>query len=161
MAENSKIEWTDHTFNPCRSGRWLRVSPKVGLMCEGVAANAEGDAVPHIEAQVGVIGKRSDVVGVEITARIVTTMGAGKSIAAINIVAPPLQFRSVAQPTPLNPKTINVSRRVFASHSTLARSFADLLPSFQCVLFPQPVARATFSRRPHLGPAFFRHFGAA
>lgn len=158
MAENSKIEWTDHTFNP--SGCWLRVAPQFDLMGESVTALAQGYAISSVEPQFWEVGKRPDVMRVEIAARVIPAMGARKIVPAVHVIAPSFQFSRSAKPAPLNSLAIYVSGGVGATHGTLANRRTDLRSCLKRVRLAKPVARASLSCRTHLRPAFVRHFGA-
>jgi hypothetical protein len=152
MAENSKIEWTDHTL---RGG--LRVSPKLGVVSEVVTPDAKRDAIPSVKSEIRVRGEVTDVMGVEVATSVVPAMGASETISSHHIVSPALQLSRVALPTPLDAIAVDVAGRIFATRRSLPRLSADLRACFDCVLFAYPVARPRLGRCAHLGAALFRH----
>lgn len=152
MAENSKIEWTDHTFNPCGSSRWLRVSPEAGLVRKAVASLAKGNAVPHIKAQFGKLGEWSNVVGVQISAPVVTTVCAGESVAQVDLVSPAFQFGGMAQAAPFNSLAVDISRSFGTTKGLGARFFADFFARFQRQFNPPSPAWFAEMGATYLGP---------
>lgn len=157
MAENSKIEWTTHTFNPCVSDRWLWVSPEASLVRKGMAPYAKGDSVPHIKAQFGIFGERSAVVRVEIAALLVPTVRASESVSGIDLVSPALKLARMAKAAPLHAFAIDVPWRISATRRSLARYFADLGACFWRVLFAETITWPCPRRCTHLRAALFRH----
>ena len=156
MAAFSKIEWTTHT-----SGSGLRVSPKFDHMREVMAADAKRDAVPSVEPQGRVIGKRPNVVSIEVPAAVIAAMGASESVAPVHIISPALQFGRSAQPATLNTFPVDIAWRIRAPWRALARSSADLRARLYRMSFPNTVARPGLRCRAHFSAAFIGHLGAA
>lgn len=151
MAEVSAISWTDATFNPCL--RDERVTPKLGLMCQLMAPNAESDTIPNVEPQIRKLGKWADVVSVQVAALVVAAMAAGEFIAKKYTVPPLLQLGRQSLASALDALSIDISWRVLTPWRPLARSDADLSARLQGVLLPGSIAWPCQSRGAHFGAA--------
>lgn len=136
MAENSKIEWTDHTLH----GR-LIWAPKLKIinMDALMAIFAEGHAVPNIKSQFWMFGKRANVVSVEIATTVVAAMNAGKAIPQEHVVSPPFQFEACPLPAPFCALPVNVPRRVFSAGSGSTQTRADLDARFHRMFRSNPI----------------------
>lgn len=90
MGENSKIEWTDHTFNPWRlAGRhrvflssafrhWDRLQVQSFM-----AILAERETVGYIVSKIRMIGERLDVVSLEVASPGITAMPTSKLVSRV------------------------------------------------------------------------------
>ncbi|HVL72635.1 MAG TPA: hypothetical protein VM434_12235 [Beijerinckiaceae bacterium] len=149
MGANSKIEWTTHTFNPCSLGWRLRVSPQACAVREGVAAHAQGDPIPHIEAEVRELSERPNVVGIEIAAGVVAAVRAGKLVAPKNVIPPALEVRGRSQPTTLDALAVDVPGRGLPARRSLTSNRTDLSLSLGGVLLASPAVRTALPRGTH------------
>jgi len=103
MADNSKIEWTTHTFNP-----W---SFRVFLV---VASLTQGNAIRYIKSKLGMISERFDVMSSQVAAAIVSTLLTSKLITHKNIEAPALVITAEALIAPFGKLAVFVAVTGFA-----------------------------------------------
>ena len=160
MAENTKIEWADHTFNPL--GKRLRWRPElqpVGVD-KPMTPLAQGNAIADIKSKFGMVGKASDVMRVQVSALIVAAMAAGKTVSSVNIIAPALKVSSGAQPAPLKALPVNVTGSIGAASGFCTGRGADLGPCLGGVGLTSSVAWSGLCRGAHFGAAFRRHLFA-
>jgi len=157
MAENTKIEWADHTFNPLSQGLIRRPQLQPVSVNEPVASFAKGDTVSHVEAQIGMVRKAPDVVGVKVAAAIIPAVATGEVVSRVNIVSPALQFSGGAESPPLSTLAVNVTGSVLPARRVRSGRRADFCAGFRGVILPLHWTRAALRSRAHLGAAFGRH----
>lgn len=121
MGENSKIEWTHHTYLR------LAVSRLVTLL-------AKCDAVRGVEAEFGELCERLDVVGVQVAAARIATFLAGEVITAEHIETPSLVREGESQTPTLRRFAVFVSRTSCAAWGAFPGNDANLAPRFDSVL---------------------------
>jgi len=157
MGANSKIEWCDHTFNPLSQGLiWRPQLQPVGVN-KPVASLTKGYAVSHVEAQIGMMCKALDVVGVKVAAMIIPAMATSKVVSRVNIVSPSLQFGGRAQSSPFGTLAVNVAGRILSARRVRSGCRTNLGAGFWGVLLPLHRTRAPLRGRAHLGAALGRH----
>jgi hypothetical protein len=106
------------------------------LMFSLVADLTEGDAVRHVEPQVGKIGKALYVMGMEVSTSVISALLAGEAITREHVVSPPLvRLRKPGIPTFRQLAVFEGMTRITARCS-LARPIADLLSCLRAVFLP-------------------------
>lgn len=141
MAENSKIEWCDHTLcGRSHVAAWFR-SPaqhraRVHLV---VTVPTEGNSVGDVKPQVFMIGKCLDVMGMQIAATAVTTPLANKSVSSENIEAPTFVLGAVTQSETFNALPIDVPKGVGTASRRYSKRGAYLRSRFQRVRLSEAI----------------------
>lgn len=157
MGADTRIEWCDHTFNPLSEGLIGRPQLQPVGVDKPVASFAKSDAVSHVEAQIGMVRKAPDVVGVKVAAAIVPAVTTGKVVPRVNIVSPALQFSGGAKSPPLSTLAVNVAGSVLSARRVRSGRSADFCAGFRGVPLPLHRTRAALRSRAHLGAAFGGH----
>lgn len=155
MAENTKIEWADHTFSGERLVRRPERQP-VGVN-EPVAALAKRNSVANVKAQVGMVGKAADVMSVQVPALIVAAVATCEAVSQVNVIAPALESSARSKSPALYALPIYIARRVLAARRIRSRGRADLCARFSGVLRPKAGAGLPLSGGAHLCPTFVGH----
>jgi hypothetical protein len=134
VGKDTEISWCDQLL---------------GSMLDLVAIGAKRDAITRIESKFGVVRKRLDMVGVKISAPIISTILTSKMIARKNIEAPTLVFSGESETAPLNELAILVGMMSRAAKSVIVGSpcFAHLDTRFDSVLYTQPILVALMGFR--------------
>jgi len=145
MGETTAIEWCDHTFSGGRLVR--RPQPQPVSVHEPVAAFAKRNAVANIKAQVGMVGKTADVVGVQVPTLIVAAVATCKSVSQVNIIAPALKICARSQSAPLDAIPVYVARRILTTGGIRSSRGADLCARLSGVFFADAVAGLSLHRR--------------
>lgn len=156
MAENSKIEWTTHTWNQPSLGR-LRVSPQFNLVRKDVTPFTKSYPVFDVEAKLRKICERPDVVRIEIAAPIIAAMSAGKSVSPVYVISPAFKFCRSTQSAPLCAFAVDIARSIRATRCLLSRSSAYLRARLGTEFYPFTWIRTTLSSGAHFGATFSRH----
>ena len=162
MAE-SKIEWTDYTFNPwrldfvlatpsqvCWHGDRLQVKALVTIL-------AISNAVVHVVAQFGMIGERLDMVSLEIASSRVATLLAGIFVSRKNSIAPVLVFNRPAGALIALVLAVTVSVVLLPARRPFAGDDSHLCSRFWRMLLTQPITRTPLGRLAHFAPRFLAH----
>lgn len=130
MAENSKIEWTTHTFNSWRRSvrQSLRRRPevKVEAVNSAVTRGAQSHPIPHVKPEIRIGREWPDVMRMQVAPAVVPAQAAAELVAPIHVIAPPHEIARVPQPKPLGRLTVNVARGVWASRCCFPQPLADL-----------------------------------
>lgn len=151
MAQYSKIEWTHHTAN-----LWL-----IGCMVCFMAWFTKGDAITNLEPQFGKVCKWFFVVGVQVSARCITTLLTGKVVTAEHIEPPAFVIAAEPLVASLCQLAVFIGVALFTLRTSLTKYCTNLLTGFKRVgtaLHWRPIA-FTLLRQKSLGflsvrPAF-------
>lgn len=90
----------------------------------------------------------TDMMGIEIAARVISAMRARKFVSTKYVVSPALEFGRSAEASPLNSLSVNVSWRVFPARGALSHRRADLNLRFNRMTFA-PAIRVAASGLAH------------
>jgi len=151
MAEKTEIAWCDSTL-PDEG-----IAPKRGLVSEAMASHAEGHTITNVKPEVGMFGKWTDMVGVQVAARVIPAMTAGKPIPVEYVISPALQIGRKSRTSALQAFPIDIARSVFTARRALASYGANFGACFQRMLLANPIARSRLGCCAHLGAACGRH----
>lgn len=148
MAENSKIEWTDHAVN----------SPVMGGI---VAIITKRDPVINVKAQVWKVGKWLDVMRYKVAAATISALLTNKFVSRKHVKAPALILHRKALTATLNKLAVFVSMMVGTTNGRIARSLgsAHFLFSLFGMRYSEP-GLLPFERLADLTLGFFRVLSA-
>jgi len=157
MAEDSKIEWTDHTFNPWRLTSWMRMILASTFsnwnrleVNSFVAVPTQREAVRYFKPKGRVISERLDVMGLEVASLSVTAVLAGITVPNINVVSPSLILGRSAVTLVSLVFSVAVGVVIFSACRPLSRDSRDSGFCLGGVKLSDPVAWPTFRRTAHL-----------
>lgn len=156
MGENSAIEWTTHTFNPCQSlARGKKIQSK--FVEQPVARLAQGDAVGGVRPSFWMLCEGQNVVDMQVATSIIPAVPTHETIARHAVIAPSLVgFRKALTPS-FDALAVYVSGRVLTASSALAHLCADHRAGFVRVLFANAVTWPRLCSRTHFFAAFIGH----
>lgn len=161
---NSKIAWTDHTFNPWLFPQSLTTPQLASIpdtvwleMLKFVACMAKGKPIFHYKAQIFVRGKWHDMVGSKVPTLRVFAFLTGIFVAGKNSITPNviLCFATVIkQPLfgSIFPSIMSLSAR-----GSLLGYLANLTAGFLRVLRASPITAPQLGRRAHFRARFNTH----
>lgn len=150
MAENTKIEWTDH--QSVQAGN----APVISVR-KPMASTAESDPVTELKPEFGVVGPLLPMVSIQVSAAVITAMDTHPPIARHHVIAPAFGLLAGALGASLQAFAIDVARGIRATQRTLPRYFADLALGFLTMGFTKAVAGSGPSRSAHLGSTLRAH----
>ncbi|WP_343734599.1 hypothetical protein [Acidovorax sp.] len=150
MAENTKIEWTDHQSIQA----WN--APVIGVR-KPMASTTESDPVTELKPEFRVVGPLLPMVSIQVPTAVVAAMDTHPSIARHHVIAPAFGLLAGTLGASLQAFAIDVARSIRATQRTLPRYLADLALGFLTVGFSKPVAGSGPSRSAHLGSALRAH----
>ncbi len=157
MAENSKIQWTDHTSKMLFAAPQISLSGNRFEMDFFVTGLAKRQPILHNKSKVGVIRKFLDVVCVKVAAFVITAMLTDVPVSPIHSISPFLVFHR----TPIVQASLKFAITVGIMSRPAWRSFAcnstDAGLCFGSVGLANPVAWAILSRVAHFSTGFFGH----
>ena len=153
MAENTKIEWADHTLVASETGQ-------IDTVDKPVARFADGHAIAQVKPKLGITRPRLDVVRVEISTPVVTAVNAREPVSGLHVKGPLLRLWPGASGHALGVPPVNVRMARRPARRALSGSRADLCSCFRRVLFAKAIARTRLCRRAHFGAARGGHFAA-
>ena len=148
MAENTKIEWADHTSNPRYPGVGVR---------HPMAMLAQRFAVAYVKTPFRTCSERLNVMRFEISTSIITAVDAAKLIAAHHIEAPLAALWCRAKVFPLLGRSVYVAVALSAARRSFPGSLTDQRSRFSSVFNAGPIASASLCRCAHFGAAFGGH----
>lgn len=167
MADNSKIEWTDSTFNP-----WLPPKTFAALQLP-LVANAFRLEVPKLMArmaerhsvidviyQLRKLAHRLFVMSAKVAALVVSAVPTRKSITHENGSSPSDVFGLTPKAQITLELSMPIGVMVFSPCGSLARNSGNPSFGFFGVLLPDPVGRPVLRGNAHLEPRLSTHLGA-
>ena len=166
MAANSKIEWTDHTFNPLSEKRFTtfgfaEIANAIRLeMFKLVAVMAKGDAVGNFKAKFGKVLVGLDMMGAQVATGGTAALLAGVRIACKNVISPLLVFRRAAKLHIALKSAMRVCIMRFSAWCALACNFTNAPLGLFRVRFAEPIRWAIPCLFAHLPARLFTHFAS-
>lgn len=167
MSGESKIEWTDSTFNPWSlpetfaSLQLSRVADAVRLeMPQFMAWVAQRHAIGHFVSKLRKFCERLLVVRAEVSSGSVAAVTAGVVVAGEHGIPPFKVLRR--SPQAEIPLSLSVNERVVLSASRGALACYRSNPGFRLIGMPlaEPIGWPPLCRLAHLATRLFAHLGA-
>lgn len=124
-----------------------------------VADCAKGDSVGYIKTEFGIVGKRFEVVGVQVAATVIAAILASKLVPNKDIESPALVLSRETLTTTLSRFPVFVRWTLVASAISKAASNADLFSRVERMVFAKHVLVSLATGR-HLGETFRRMLAA-
>lgn len=165
MAENSKIEWSDHTFMDKVSTIESFAPFEFPLVANAIrfevlkfmAWMTKGYSIAYIVSKVWILSKRFYVVRSKVPAFPIVALLTGVIISKKDSVSPSEIFNSSSIVEIALSLSMFIGVVIFSASSSFPSFLTDLLSSFSGVMFSRTVTRSFLSRLTHLIPRLFAH----